>query len=448
MKFLLSILLISLFAQTAVAGEFEIKVRDPPIVATQFPQGIKHLNIIPGKDKSDYKKTIQIQTLPNNKSGCRKYTEDFHEKSKNEEFGILLVDNDSCSLSTKIHYAQLAGVSVLFLKYLDDNIEEAEIDKSSFEGVRIPIFMLPNSDAQFIYDVLNAGKGFNHFSIDLVHRTMIDYEMKQIKIFMSSQPINNPMINFLKELREHDKLIKNYKIDINYSIGFCKSCQEKQFLKQEPSCLSGGRYCIINSEFKTNEFVKETLRQICIRDNYGFDKLISYLYEMKTETELLYYTQRFKEKDLESISKTVMQHQAIEPVKIRACFDSSFIKQSEQDPVDPNLDDNKVLMKEQKAFFDITQYNIFPLIMINNQYYDQSINVREFIKFGCENKMFDCRGFRFFKMMFILGIATLSLVLVIVVTLFCRRIMRRKMDNELSLKVNEAIQKYLTVDKA
>ena len=169
---------------------------------------------------------------------------------------------------------------------------------------------------------------------------------------------------------------------------------------------------------------------------------------MKTETELLYYTQRFKEKDLESISKTVMQHQAIEPVKIRACFDSSFIKQSEQDPVDPNLDDNKVLMKEQKAFFDITQYNIFPLIMINNQYYDQSINVREFIKFGCENKMFDCRGFRFFKMMFILGIATLSLVLVIVVTLFCRRIMRRKMDNELSLKVNEAIQKYLTVDKA
>jgi hypothetical protein len=277
---------------------------------------------------------------------------------------------------------------------------------------------------------------------------MINNDMKEIKIFMSSQPINNPMINFLKDLREHDRLIKNFRIDIHFSIGFCKSCQDKQFLKQEPSCLSGGRYCVINSEFKTNEFVKETLRQICIRDNYGFEKLISYLFEMKTEAESLYYTQRFKEKDLESISKSVMQHQAIEPVKIRTCFENSFIKHNEQDPVDPNLDDNTVLQKEQQEFFGITKFNIFPLIIINNVYYDQSINVREFIKFGCENKMFDCRGFRVFKRIFILGLVTLALVFVLVVVMFCRRVMRRKMDNELSLKVNEAIQKYLTVDKA
>lgn len=441
-------MLVGLFSQTAMAGEFEIKIKTPQLLATKFEQGIKHLNIIPGKDKTDYKKIINIQTLPNNKSGCRKYTENFYNKNSDEEVGILLVDNDSCSLSTKIHYAQLAGVSALFLKYLDDKIEEAEIDKSSFEGVRIPIFMLTNSDAQFIYDVLYAEREYKHLTIELIHRTLINNDMKEIKIFMSSQPINNPMINFLKDLREHDRLIKNYKIDINFSIGFCKSCQEKQFLKQEPSCLSGGRYCVINSEFKTNEFVKETLRQICIRDNYGFEKLISYLFEMKTETEALYYTQRFKEKDLESISKTVMQHQSIEPVKIRTCFEDSFIKQSEQDPIDPNLDDNKILMKEQQEFFGITKYNIFPLIIINNVYYDQSINVREFIKFGCDNKMFDCRGYRVFKKIFVLGIATLSLVFVIVVILFCRRIMRRKMDNELSLKVNEAIQKYLTVDKA
>ena len=265
---------------------------------------------------------------------------------------------------------------------------------------------------------------------------------------MSSQPINNPMIHFLKDLKEHDRLIKDYKIDIHFSIGFCKSCQEKQFLKQEPSCLSGGRYCVINSEFKTSEFVKETLRQICIRDNYGNDKLIGYLYSLKYETESLYYTQRFKEKELEQISRSIMQSSGIEPVKVRTCVDNSFVKQSDQDSVDVNLDDNRLLQKEQQEFFGTTKFNIFPLIIINNDYYDQSINIREFIKFGCDNKMFDCRGFRPFKKLFLIGIAILSIAVVFVVVMFCRRIMRRKMDYELSLRVNDAIEKYLKVDKA
>jgi hypothetical protein len=430
------------------AGEFSITVKSPQILATHFSQGILHLNIIPGKEKTNYNKLINIQTLSTNKSGCRKYTEDFHNKKNKEEYGILLVDNDSCSLSTKIHYAQLAGVSALFLKYLDDNIEEAEIDKSSFEGVHIPVFMLKDSDAQYINEVLNSTGEFSHLAIELNHNTLINNDIKEIKVFMSSQPINNPMIQFLKDLKEHKNLIKDYKIDIQFSIGFCKSCQDKQFMKQEPSCLSGGRYCAINSEFKTNEFVKETLRQICIRDNYGVDKLINYLFNLKGETETLYFTQKFKEKDLASISRSISTSLAIEPKKIQDCLDGSFVKQNPGDPLDYNLDDNTILQKEQKEFFGITKYNIFPLVIINNVYYDQSINVREFIKFGCDNTMFDCRGYRVFKKLFVGLIATVSMVFVIVVILFCRRIMRRKMDNELSIKVNEAIQKYLTVDKA
>ena len=42
------------------------------------------------------------------------------------------------------------------MKYIDDNIEEAEVDRSSFEGVRIPIFMIKSSDAEYISDVLNS----------------------------------------------------------------------------------------------------------------------------------------------------------------------------------------------------------------------------------------------------------------------------------------------------
>ena len=108
-----------LVAVSVLTGEFDIRVQAPQLLANHFSKGIDHLNIIPGKDRTDFTKVINIQTLPNNKSGCRKFTEDFHNKKGNEEFGILLVDNDSCSLSNKVHYAQLAGVSALFLKYLD-----------------------------------------------------------------------------------------------------------------------------------------------------------------------------------------------------------------------------------------------------------------------------------------------------------------------------------------
>ena len=360
------ILKITIFLAVALfttAGEFTLKVKSPALLAKKFASGIDNLNIIPGKEKTDYTKDVQIRVIKNNKSGCGKYSVDFH--SRNEEVGILLVDNDSCSLSTKIHYAQQAGASALFLKYMDDKIEEAEIDKSSFEGVRIPIFMLKNSDAKFIYEVLDAAKEEDsHLLLTIEHKTLIDRSNKRIQIFMSSQMINNSMVVFLKDLLDHGRLIKDYELTIQFSIGFCKSCQEKQFLRHEASCLSGGRYCVINSDFKSNELVKETLRQICIRNNYGIPTLIGYLSDLKQKTEELYSLQNFKEKEMEGLSAESMRRNAISSNVVQSCVQDSYVKVSGQE-VDPNLDDNTLLSKEQKDFFSITKYNIFPLIIVN-----------------------------------------------------------------------------------
>ena len=443
-----TLLLVSLLSNLAQSGEFQLNVTAPAILKDTFSAGIDHINIMPGKIKEEYTKLITIKTLSQSKSGCSKYKEDFHDHEKDKGVGILLIDSDNCSLSTKIHYAQLSGASALFLKYIDDNIEEAEVDHSSFEGVSIPIFMLRASDADKIYTVLDAGKDFNNFELELKHMNQINKDDKRIQVYMSSQPINNPMITFLKDLTEHSRLISKYAIEVNFSLGFCKSCKDKKFMRSEPSCLSGGRYCVINSEFKSNELVKETLRQICIRDNHGPNKLINYLKSLKAETEGLYYSQKFKEKDLTEISKKTMEENKIEYEGIRRCFEDSFVKQSEQTTVDYDLDDNKLLAKEQDKFLSITKHNIFPLVIVNNATYDRTINIREFIRFGCQNHMFDCRGFRNFKRFFILILATASFLFVLIVIVFCRRIMKRKMDNELNIKVNEAIQKYLTVDQA
>jgi len=85
--------------------------------------------------------------------------------------------------------------------------------------------------------------------------------------------------------------------------------------------------------------------------------------------------------------------------------------------------------------------------MINKVAYGGSINFRDFIKFGCENHLFDCRGFKTFKKIFVGILTALSFCFVVIIALFCRRILKRKYDSEMNIKIDEAIQKYLTVDK-
>lgn len=44
--------------------------------------------------------------------------------------------------------------------------------------------------------------------------------------------------------------------------------------------------------------------------------------------------------------------------------------------VDEKLDDNILLRDEQMKYFEITNYNVIPLIKINDVIYDKTINIR------------------------------------------------------------------------
>lgn len=77
--------------------------------------------------------------------------------------------------------------------------------------------------------------------------------------------------------------------------------------------------------------------------------------------------------------------------------------------------------------------------MINKVPYSGSINFRDFIKFGCENHLFDCRGFKGFKKTFLLIMTALSVCFVFIIAVFCRRVLKKKYDNEINIKFEEAI---------
>ena len=163
------------------------------------------------------------------------------------------MDSDQCSLSTKIHYAQLARVNLLIIKYIDDKIEEAEIERSSFSGVKIPVLLIRDSEAKFIVDVLNSTeKEENHMTIEIRFKSNVDMKMRKIQVFMTADIISNPVIQFLKDLQDHKHLIRRYSLEVKYVIGKCNKCQKKNFMSRENGCLSGGRYCVINTQYRSH----------------------------------------------------------------------------------------------------------------------------------------------------------------------------------------------------
>ena len=428
-------------------SEFEITIAAPPSIVSHFKGPLEHVTIMPGLPSTSYQQELEIKTLSNNKFGCRKYTQDFG--ALKGKLGILLVESDNCSIATKIHYAQLAGAAALFLRYNDDNIHETEIDRSSFDGVLIPVFLLTKSDATKIGDIVQSSEEFSQLVMRVQYRSPLDSKEKRIRVFMSPQLLDNPMIPFLRDLLQFQTQLRDYALEVNFAIGFCKSCKEKGFMRKEPGCLSAGRYCIVAPEAKTNELTKEAVRQICIRNAYPpAHNLVGYLAAMKAEVENLREGQVFKEKDLEGISRRVMAGLKMDPDRIQTCYVESFLKHASERKTDPELNDNDLLRSEQKEFQEVNKYNIFPLLIVNGIYYDRGINIREFVGFACKLKIFDCRGFARAKSLFVVGLATVSLSLLATFALFCRRAMKRRMESELGVKVNEAVHKYLTVEKS
>jgi hypothetical protein len=227
--------------------------------------------------------------------------------------------------------------------------------------------------------------------IDINFQSEVDMKLKKIDIYMSASSINNPIIKFLRDLMDHKHIIRKYDLKIHYILGQCGKCREKNFMSKEKGCLSGGRYCVIDTEYRQNELVKETLRQICLRKQYNSEKLIRYLWAMKNRITSEMTPGKWQANNLEIYSWETIQNLNLQVQEIKKCYNDSFklvgsdgkyldneliVLDDEKNTIDPEIDDNVLLAEEQKEFFEVTQYNIFPLIRINNVFYDENINIR------------------------------------------------------------------------
>ena len=274
------------------------------------------------------------------------------------EFGILLSENTQCPLSTKIHYAQMSGAKILLLSYSSDNLKEVEVDVTPFAGVQIPVLLLRKSDSEYLYEV-STSVSHHHISLGVLHfrNRLVPDDNNKILVFMTSNPFNNPAYDLIAEMGEFPSLFKSKKLEINFAIGYCSSCKENGYFIREPRCLSGGRYCSLFSGFKSDALVRETLRMICVRNHEPIEKLLFYMVMMRDmfsgSVGNLLKISRKEEESLEKFSRTAMDVAFINAKKVTQCFEDSFIQTDlgggqKIRKVDPSMDDNALLQKEQK----------------------------------------------------------------------------------------------------
>lgn len=369
----------------------------------------------------------------------------------------MLEDNTHCSIASKIHFAQESGATILLLSYVDDNIQEAEVDIATFSGVDMPVILIKKSDANYLYGMTEKNK-LSYIKSRIMFRKdqLIADDANKLLVFMSSQPIRNPVIDFLGDLRRHEKLLGGKELEIIFAVGFCTSCKHKGYLEKAERCLSGGRYCAVNSFFKTEEIVKETLRQICIRNYYGNNKLIMYLGHMNVLTnievmsglDLLDKDEAF----LNRLSEMAMRETRININNIAECFSDSFIKRNtsetihygrlDEPDVDIYYDDNSLLQKEQERFLQIAKFNIFPLLIIDDVMYDKRINLRSFVDFTCKNNLMNCSGYKEIKSIFINSLVVVCIILLLIIGFICKKSIEGRSRRNMNTTFRRVIGKY------
>ena len=253
----------------------------------------------------------------------------------------------------------MTGAKLLLIGYSNDNLSEVQVDVSSFLGVRIPVIFLKHSNVEYLSDVAHSVSK-NHIALTIIHQKdqIASNDEDKLLVFMSSQPYNNPSIDFLVELEKYQHLLSKRETEIVFSVGYCYRCRKEGYMKREGRCLGGGKYCTVNAGFKTNELVKETIRLICIRNHFKTDKLIKYLgylKEMFEETILdINNIKGSEERQLYKISIKAMNMSDIRSKMVDQCYKDSFFKRDNKQgvitvhDVDEEMDDNVLLQKEQE----------------------------------------------------------------------------------------------------
>jgi len=276
---------------------------------------------------------------------------------------IAIVRRGGCSDKTKLFNVEKSGAKMVIFVDDQDFLPDLFGEQNNSEEVIIPSILISKPDGERIIEFLQ--KQSKSIFISMSFPTDSKKATIELDFWMSSSDKKRVSFAFLKEIKDFiqdnsDTII----FTPHYITWTCGVCRVHNFDKPANSeCLSGGRYCAPDPDFKGprlgRDVVLEDLRRMCI---WTVDNNVWWEYVMKFEDRCL-SSPNLNECSIQLL-KDVSQADQLNAVL--ECFDESFIKSSNEAQVDPSMDDNTLLHQEKELQTDLEIIS-FPILYINQQ---------------------------------------------------------------------------------
>lgn len=423
--------------------------------------------ILWGKQTTFENLNLRLRTA-DPQDGCEPY----NYKESHHGTAFLVNGLKNCPLTTLINNAQTHGAKALFIvNDKDTNIEEIEVP-DHISGVHIHVFIINHSDGQSLIDITEQARGDNsdwHIK-SKIEIDFLEYAARgdSIKLQMIYSPDNREAMKFLADMftSKFAKDIgsnKKIKLRLNYNLLNCESCRLDGYRLPKEDCLSGGRYCMKSTMFdnlKGQQILIQVLKNKCTE---------AYLRRTNKE-ELIgnYYYLTFANCLIEfhpACYNAVLKKLGID-TEVLNCVYGSFDNEAKRNEnfytksPKPHamLQDNYLLSLEKQYFNTIKHYARFPLVKINDIHYYGPLSYYAIFGFICRhiNDGFDgcasvfteeeitiVRNSKFFQISLI-GIVVLCVISTIFI---CRRQLKVKFDNELSIRIDQSVTEFLSKEK-
>lgn len=369
---------------------------------------------------------------------------------------ILLVDRGECAFVIKVKHAEDIGARlVLIVNNKDTDIDSIIMTDNGLGGnLKIPAFLISKEDGQAIREYLENPEYQYHVNI------AVQFDMNKgtniVKTWIYSSPTNNKARELIADLSSYLGQFSTDNLDFahHFVLWYCPDCASKGYRVDNKDCISGGRYCFLDPNEKSDEVngrnvMLEDLRLMCLFNQTTKKDYKDYLeYHQK-------YNEMCKESRFltESCSKDVIEALGVTYKKIQNCVENSFEGNNSA------IDDNHAMRAEREHIFE--NFMPFePAFVINDQLYRGDLEAEVIFQAICSGYGWGLEP-KFCKTEsseessekssekesgtnkgLIIVAVIICILLIVAILVVYRAIVKKDLNRDMKVQVNNAVAQY------
>jgi hypothetical protein len=384
---------------------------------------------------------------------------DFLEKPKElkaEKF-IWILKRGKCTYGKKAKNSQFSGALAVIVVHDDP---DADIENlipyadSHFHKLQTPILLIGKNDGETIFTALN---GYAQLIVSIsIEMEGTQAESATAEFWMNPSSIESYdlIVKFGPVMSEFGNVVSfepKYKFqDLRHKK------HNKTFIKKH--CYMKGQFCATDSEnFEPHSVLDEALRQLCLWQNDGDSKKLSYwryisnyrtclqTFKFDHKGDLDCYYSAYKEAEISSVLRG----------KVNQCMENSFENSNNK------TNSSNSLLATQKNPYIYSDIYLVPAFIINGELLKEELSDHSILRALCDElsdppevcDRYVFRGRRIKSMYHIqdsmthlLLVCVLGSVMIILFIMFwVRRALNKRVDRELFVEINQHVTNYMKI---